>query len=174
MAAPAPVEVVPDPVLGIAASQELVKAGTSADDFWPSLGRSLGFALLFLAAALLLFGSGGLPAAAFGLICTWVWLCVFQQRKALRMVAAMWTAPQYRLVVDEEGLSARSDGGSFWRIWGRATRLIERDDYVMIAFDGLESLTVPTACFGTPEAREAWLAYVRERIPATAPESSIQ
>lgn len=161
-------------MLGVAGSRELLKAGSSADDFWPALGRGLGVAILFLAAALIVFGGNGLPAAAFGFLCAYLYFCLFLQRGALRKVAKMWTAPAYSLGVDEEGLSARSEGGNFWRRWERATRLVERGDYVTIAFDGLETLTIPTTCFGSPEGRETWLAYVREHIPVTALESSIR
>ena len=174
MALPPALEVVPDPTLGVAGAQELVKAQAWAEGFWPALGRSLGLAILFIGAVVIIFGGEALLAAAFGYAVAYAWLCLFLQRSNSRMVARMWTAPAYRLDVDEEGLSARSDGGSFWRAWGRATRLIERDAYVMIAFDGLESLTIPAACFGTAEARDGWLAFVREHIPATALESSIQ
>ena len=173
MAPPASLEIVPDATLGVAGSQELVKDYASAEYFWPALGRGVGFAILFLAIVMIVFGPEMLPAAAFGYICSTVWLCRFERQRGLRMIARMWTAPAYRLDVDEAGLSAKSDGGSFWRRWDRATRLVERDDYVTIAFDGLETLTIPTSCFGSPEAREAWLAYVRGRVPATALESSI-
>ena len=174
MGAPAPLEVVPDSTLGLAASVELIKVQASADGFWPALARGLGFSILFMGAVVIIFGSEALLAAAFGFACAFAWLCLIQQRMNLRMLARIWTAPAYRLDVDEEGLSATSDGGSFWRRWTRATRLLERDDYVMIAFDGLDSLTIPAACFPTPEAREAWLVFVRARVPATALESSIQ
>ena len=174
MEPPPAFDVVPDPALGVAASRELLKVGVPTDDFWPSLGRSIAFAILFLAAAGLLFGSDGLPAAGFGYVCAYLWVCVFEQRRALRRVAGMWTSPAYKLEVDADGLSAKSDGGTFWRRWERATRLLERDEYVTIAFDGLETLTIPSGCFGSPDAREAWLGYVRGRIPATALESSNQ
>ena len=173
MAPPASLDIVPDATLGVAGSRELVKDYASGEGFWPALGRGLAVAILFLAVVMILFGPEVLPAAAFGYVCSTVWLCRFERRRSLRMIARMWTAPAYRLDVDDEGLSAKSDGGSFWRRWGRATRLVERDEHVTIAFDGLETLTIPTNCFGTPEAREAWLAYARERVPATALESSI-
>ena len=172
MEPPAPLQVVPDARLGLTAAQVLLKSDLSGDDFWPSLGYGLAVAILFLAAAHILFGSVGVAPAAFGFVCALIWLCLIQPRRTLRKAAAMWTAPPYRLEVDGDGLSATSDGGGFSRRWDRATGLLERDEYVIVAFDGLETLTIPAASFGSPEAREAWLAYVRERVPATALEPS--
>jgi hypothetical protein len=171
MEPPPALDVVPDSALGLKAGQVLIQTSKVATAFWPAVGQALVFFILFVASVWLIFGAEWLGPAAFGMFFAFVWLLLVQPRASMRNLIRLWTAPPYLLRVDDEGVSATSDGGSFGRRWDRTTALIETDEFVCLGFDGLETLTIPAGCFNSREERDAWLAYVRDRVPATVRES---
>jgi hypothetical protein len=162
---PPPLEVVPDPGMSLAASTAVLRAD-SRRAWWLSAGEGVIFGLVLYVGSFELLGPNGLTGAILGYCLTWLWLCVVRAGRIRRRVKSIWTAPPYRLSVDEKGMLAASDGGTYWRSWDRVSKLIAREEWVGVAFDGLETLAIPQAAFPDAEARGAWLGYVRGHIAA--------
>src|SRR5690349_1985863 len=139
---PPPLDVIPDARLGVAASAVCFK-DKSRRRWWLSLGEGVGFGLVLFLGSWAVLGENGLFGAYAGYCLSLLWMCVIRAGRMRKRLATIWTSPPYRLSIDEEGLSATSEGGSLWRSWNRVSKLVERPEWVTIVYDGLESLTIP-------------------------------